>query len=500
MRKLILVGLLAFAVALVGTAYAEVQSVKVSGDIDIKAFTHSNYDLQVTQKNVTATPNIGDAAFADGADTFDDDANLILSTVRVKVDADLTDNVSTSVRLLNQRFWDTDVEATNNIDIDNAYVVLKEFLYSPLTLIAGRQDLNYGTGFVVGPGLLGDPNGMFGGAAVDKDGVGDEQNQIAQEHSAYNAYDAVRVILDYAPLTVEGLYSKINETGVVSGDTDQTLYGALVNYKLDQWNAEVEPYWFYKRDDDGANNLTVGDAVTSNNTARTYETIRTHTVGLRLAGSPIENLHLSGEGARQMGDIIDDTQPVRGGDRTRSAWGANVDIRYNWVQVPWTPATGIGWVFYSGEESAAVGNRTDQTDDFSAWDPMFRGSFQTYIQDFLTGRDVTGGLYVTRDPDDTSAATNRHLLYADVGVSPLEDLTLWARYTHAWFDEAPVTGRSTEAGDEVDVKATYDYTEDVQLNAFGGVFFPGSYYDQANSNTRGNDLAWTLGGGGKVQF
>ncbi len=500
MGKLILVGLLAFAVALAGTAYAEVQNIKVSGDIDMKAFTHNNYDLQVTQKNRQPGKGPGGDGAGDAADTFDDDANLILSTVRLKVDADLTDNVSTSVRLLNQRFWDTDVDATNNVDINHAYVVLKEFLYSPLTVIAGKQDLNYGTGFVVGPGLLGDPNGMFGGAAVDVNGIGAEQTQIAQEHSAYNSYDAVRFILDYAPITVEGLYAKINETATGPGDLDQTLFGFLVNYKLDQWNAEVEPYWFYKHDDDTVADVTVNDAF-ENGALRDYESNRVHTIGLRLAGSPMENLQLNGEGAFQTGEMTD--EPSAGlmqQDRDRQAWGANVDIRYNWVQVPWTPATGIGWVFYSGEDSPSASNLTDQSDDFNAWDPMYRGSFQTYIQDFLTGRDAPTGLYVTRDPNDTAATTNRHLLYFDVGAKPLEDVNLWARYTHAWFDEAPLKGRDTSVGDEVDVKATYDYTEDVQLNMFGGWFFPGSYYDEAAPNSRGNDLAWTLGGGGSVKF
>lgn len=501
MRRLIFVGLLAFAVALVGTAYAEVQSVKVGGDIDIKAFAHHDYDLQRTQRNDPGTKGVT-------ANTFDDDANLILSTVRVKVDADLTDNVSTSVRLLNQRFWDTDLDtglgSTNDVVIDNAYVVLKEFLYSPLTVMVGRQDLKYGTGFIVGPGLLNDPSGVFSGGAVDVNGAGTEQTQIAQEYSAHNGYDALRVILDYAPITVEGLYSKINETGVASGDTDQTLYGALVNYKFDQWNAEVEPYWFYKHDDDSASPLTVSDAYDSALAVRTYETNRVHTVGLRVAGSPVENLQLNGEGAFQTGDMFDSStqQGAPGGDRDRHSWGATVDARYTWAQVPWTPATGIGWVFFQGEETSGV--NAVGSDKYNAWDAMYRGSFTTYIQDFFAGNDG-GGLYVTRESSDTSAATNRHLLYFDVGASPLEDVNLWLRYTHALFDNAPRPGRSTNAGNEVDGKITYDYTEDVQLNLFGGVFLPGTFYDQQPVNPEtgrflANDTAWTFGGGGSVKF
>ena len=52
----------------------------------------------------------------------------------------------------------------------------------------------------------------------------------------------------------------------------------------------------------------------------------------------------------------------------------------------------------------------------------------------------------------------------------------------------------------MDVKVVYDYTEDVQIAGWGGWFMPGSYYDEADSNARSNDLAWTVGGSGSVKF
>ena len=499
MRRLILVGLLVFAVALSGTAYAEVQNIKVSGDIDMKAMTHRNYDLKSKLGNETA----GIGGVGGGGVTSDDDVNFVVSTTHVKVDADLTDNVSTSVRLLNQRIWDAYAAGQDDIHIDNAYVVLKEFLYSPLTVIVGRQDLKYGNGFIVGSGNLGDPEGAFGALdAVHAGGTG-------QEFSAFNAYDALRLILDFAPLTVEGVWAKINETG--STDDDADLYGVVVNYKLDRWNAEVEPYWFYKKDEDGVATTTVNDAiqtVVGGDAVRSYERNYVHTVGLRGAGSPVDNLHLSAEGAYQFGEMADTTAAGQVRERNRNGWGAEIDARYNWVTVPWTPTTGIGWVYYSGESATTEQGRTgatglapgDSNDTFNAWDPMFRGQFHTFIQDFLSGRDAPAGIYTTFDVNDTAATTNRQLLYGDVSLKPIDDVTLWARYTHAWFAKAPRVGRSHDAGDEVDVKLLYDYTEDVQLGLFGGWFFPGHYYDQPGPNNRGNDVAWLTGGSASVKF
>ena len=145
-------------------------------------------------------------------------------------------------------------------------------------------------------------------------------------------------------------------------------------------------------------------------------------------------------------------------------------------------------------EAAAIGR------NYTAWDSMYRGSFTTFIQDFLGGNDNATALYTTFDTNDTSAATNRHLIYGDVSVKPLQDVTLWGRFTHARFDKAPRTGRSHVAGNEIDLKAMYDYTEDVQLAIYGGWFLPGKYYDQQTSNLRGHDTAWSVGTQAAVKF
>lgn len=492
MSRLILVGLLAFTMALTGTAYAEVQNIRISGDLELKAITQANYDLKGKQLNFSHPGSVGTV-------TNDDDVSYFLSTVHIQVDADLTDNVSATVRLLNQRIWDNAVGGgADQITIDNAYVVLREFFYSPLTIIAGRQDLNYGNGFIVGSGRLADPEGVF--AALDT-GAGSPHAGIGQEHSAFNSFDAIRLILDFAPLTVEGVLAKANESGAVGND--ETLYGIVVNYKLDQWNAEVEPYWFYNNDESGARAVTVNDSF-ANGALRTYEINRVHTIGMRVGSTPIDNLVFNAEGAFQFGEMIDSTGASYQ-ERDREAWAADIYANYTWVEVPWTPSTGIGWRFFSGEEPSGVtggAGTTDEIDDFNAWHVVHRGSFLTFIQDFFSGADAPGSIYTTFDTQDTAATTNRHSLYFDVGASPMEDVNLWARYIISWFDEDPRPGRDSSAGTEFNVKATYDYTEDVQLGLWGGWFFPGDYYDdsQITSDLHNDAVAWTVGGASSVKF
>jgi len=489
MRTLVGLCALVTAIALAAVpAFAEVQNVKVSGDIDAKYISHHNFDLK--NKQLNNPPGVLDN------DTNSDDGSLFLQTTRVRVDADLTDNVSATVQLLNQRFWDVDNDASNNIDLDYGYVTLKELIYSPLTVMVGRQPLAYGTQFIVGAGLLRDPNAMFSSANI---GFGSaEQTQVAQEFSAYNSYDAIRATLDYAPFVVDLLVAQIDETyahGTAATAGDEMLYGVNLNWKgvpLDRFNGEAELYYFHK--DDQSFNTAVHDS------GRTWDENRVHTVGGRVAGDPISNLHLNAELAFQFGELVDNAAngvPYR--ERDREAWALNASGSYMWANVPWTPTTGVGYVHFSGEPAGSAGGLGDDTDDFEAWDVMYRGSFATYIQDFLAGTDGTN-LYVTFDANDTAANTNRQILYGDVAVKPMEDVNLFLRYSHVWFDETPVAGRSETAGDEVDVKAVYDYTEDVQLGVVGAWFFPGSYYEGAAPNARSSDLAWELLGDVSVKF
>ena len=127
MGKLTLFCILAVVVALAVPAYAEVQNVKVSGDITARYLYRDNLDLN---KNVDTSTTLGS-----GSEDF------FMSTIGVNVAADLTDNVSTTVRLVNQRDWDRATDGTSadgndsyNVQLDLGYVTLKEMLLNSLQL------------------------------------------------------------------------------------------------------------------------------------------------------------------------------------------------------------------------------------------------------------------------------------------------------------------------------------------------------------------------------
>lgn len=449
-----LIGVLALAA---GPAFAEVQNIKVSGDIQALGIYRNNYDMED-----------GRVVQGNGANDFvysaEDEDSMLVSIARLRVDADLTDNVSACVRLANLREWDTTLAAADDIVIDLASITLKELLYSPLTVVVGRQELLYGKGLIVGPGLFRDSS-----AALAYDDL-----------SPLQAYDAVRAILDYDPWTVELVAAKMYESdddasGAAVGRNDDTdLYGVNLGHKFGSYSAEMEGYFFAKNDQQY--NLVI-NVNGSDSNGRTFEENKVYTMGLRGSMVPLTDLTLSGEVAGQLGRIIDDQAGPddKGLERDRQGMAANAAAEYKFANVRFIPVVGVEYLYTSGEEAGNNG-------DFEAWDPMYRSKFMGTI------RDTLENLYRTNDVADTNAWTNQHTLKASGGLdlnALVEGLSLKMAYLHYWFDEEPIAGADDEIGDELNMKLTYDYTEDVQFGLDGAVFFPGKYYDKALHNPMG---------------
>ena len=205
-KRLIVVLALALVAGLVTCSYAEVQNVKVSGDLTVYGISRM-FDV------------------AGGNDNKDD--NAFASITRVKVESDLTDNVTATVRLLNERYWGTEVEMTgtgtnpnSDLSLDLACVTLKEFMMPAATLTIGRQELRFGNGMIVGDP---DTNNAVSTASPF--------SNLDMDLSARKAFDAIRLTLNYDPLVIDLVSSKITETSLTSSD-DVDLYGINANYKL----------------------------------------------------------------------------------------------------------------------------------------------------------------------------------------------------------------------------------------------------------------------------
>ena len=482
---------IALAVCLTGIVYAETQSVKISGDLAIRSFMRGDYDLDKNHAETAVTRTGGQ----------DDWQTFLMSTTEVQIDADLTDNVAAVVRLFNQRDWGTRTKAiaaatnttagyTMNADemqigVDLGYIELEEFLYSPLTLRIGRQDLWFGKGFIVGASFR-----DYTGAIT------------ANEYTAMTSFDAIRGTLDYDPWTVDLVYSKIWENAVGSND-DEDLYGLNVGYLFDVYNAEAEAYWFVKRD------LSVESwGLTSG--AGNDNSVQT--IGTRGSFVPVENITAAVESAYQFGEFIGSRQQQV--TRRRSAWALDASVESTHFQdYAWKPTIAVEYVFYYGHEKV---QNEDATSDctYTGWDMMYRGKFNSAIREFmgvfyLTNQDVNNQNTALNPRYPDAANTNQHLVAVTTTLQPTDSLTVDATYINFWQQYATYhydPARSgTEAnarvkdkkylGSEVDLTFTWDYTEDVSFGLLTAWFFPGShYYDQSD------DVATDIVGSVKLSF
>jgi hypothetical protein len=455
MKSLKLMLVLALALGLAVPAFAETQNVKVSGSIDAYAFWRSNYDLNdANDASVlpagAAVPAGGGAA---GSATQRSEADDFFRTnTQLEVSADLTDNVSTVVNIVNQRDWNsTALDATGaasataaasefDVQLDLAYVQMKEIFYSPLTLTIGRQDLWFGRGFVIG-----NNNRAWDTQAITQ----------ADEYSVTTAFDAIRATLDFNPWTLDFVYSKIDENAT-NPENDVDLYIANVNYKFAEYNAVAEGYYVGEAD----RGFLSAAAGTFNND--------THTWGARVQFDPISQITLGAELAYQLGNY---RAAIASPERDRSASAVDIFGTYRWDNV-WKPELTLEYVSFSGEGDLGVGS----TQEYGAWNGLYRGRYYTAYADF---REF---VYATGDAVDQPATTNQSLLQAKGALKPLEDLLLEASFTYLWTPEG-VAGRSDDLGWEVDVQATYDYTEDVSFGLLMGWFVPGDFYNAPNDQT-----------------
>jgi len=387
-RKIMLA--VAFVALVAAPAFAAVQNVKVGGDLKTTS---------VIRKNITGVPS--------NATTSTKSQNVVLSQLGLNVEADLTDNVSTSFRFLNERVWgDTSVTNGGSVVVDTAYVTLKEFLYAPLTVTIGRQPLVYGNALIVGDG---DGTGAVAAVADITGGIN---------------FDAVKAVLDYDPLTIDIFAAKANEDiNMAQNDDDDTdLYGINANLKVGgDMNVVLEGYLFAKMDRNSTSTAQV-------------ETEKVYVPGLRVSLNPYEGLNLQAEAAYQTGSTAANETLGAYAFQTMASFALPVlkDI---------SPVLSASYTYLSGDKNGTGDNN-------SAWDSMY------YDQN--AGR-IFYNVYSFSDLKLASVALE---------ATPMEDVT--AKLSLYSLQEAK--GTSNERGNEVDLDVSYAYTEDVTLGVSAGMF------------------------------
>jgi hypothetical protein len=466
MKKLVLFAALVAVAFVAAPASASVQNIKVSGAIDTTYLFREDFDFGLASSGSTIQ-------------------QIFFTQTQVGVHADLTDNVSATVELINERVWENDPGSNSEVDLNLAFVTLREMLYSPLTVVVGRQNFSYGNSFVVNS--AGTNNTISGSSSLSSVGAEDLSKETAQ--------DAVRLIFDYNPLTLEFLYSKIHPNTVTSGvgdNDDNDLYGANATWSVgDDLNTTVETYFFAKYD-----RSSQGDA----SAVGKVDTI--YTPGIRVSTNILDGLNVQAEFAHQSGTRA--RSATANDQQMRNANAAQFISNYSIpVLEDYKPVASYVYTWLSGDNDVsnagavpaeASGGETGEY--WTAWDPMFenQGSGTIYNSLFdLTNLHIHSVSLQLNPMEDVTTKFSWHKLYMD------EKLTGSHTGSNATLVRNPTDGSSgfqtlsTEAGEsnlgqEFDWETTYDYTEDVQFGMNIGFFAPGSVFLGATNGDAAKQL------------
>lgn len=428
--------------------FAAMENIKVSGDIT----------AQGVMRHLSLRKNWS----SDDIWISNDKSVFAFSQTRLRFDSDLTENVTATMRLINERLWGTEDTNDTEVDLDLAYVEMKEFLYQPLTLIVGRQNLRYGNALIIG-----DPDANFTAAKAPV---------AMADLSLRKSFDAVRAILDFSPYTIDLIYAKPFE-GTTYIDDDITLFGANVAYRWSSFKGITEMYFFGS--DNSPNTAIQPDEDQS----------KTYTVGARTQFDPIERLTVGVEGAYQFGDVVTQMPDgfFSGEYRHLSAFAGQLIADYRFP-MKYNPNIGVTYTYLSGDDD-------DDDSRETGWDILYEDQTPAEIINILF------------------PGFNSNLEYATLrgSIMPREDVTVGASFTWARFANKEIefiayllgnvgSGYAIESenphfGNEVDAYAVYDYTEDVHFKFNGAWFMPGSYFRSQN-----HSIAYSLRAGITVDF
>ena len=444
MKKVSLIVALVALCGLAASTFADVQNIRLSGDIRIRGY-------------------LSDKANAQG-DEQGPAAQFITQRTRVTVEADLEDHVTAVVTLQATGIWGqynsgvtTHTGASRssdwNVGVSEAYVQLRELFYSPATLKLGRQSLNYGTGLI-----------------------------ISSADQMYT-FDAGRLVLDYHPLTIDIVGAQLANN---QGFSPTTVYGTnsqsdvlFVNAKYEVNGSvvkNIEGYFGWasqmrkQLNDFGIDTVTAPSPMI---------------IGLRLDLTPIENLTASLEGAYEFGNA-DGSSTTNFTDKTISAFLLNAALKYTLKGVAWTPVLNASYTYASGDsqhddEGDIVGNSRH---NFVPWFDMADGYNGYVFAPALSNIQIFNlGASVKPAANTTLALQGYYYLKADrngyVASNPNANL--------GGLNMLSSNNDSRDVGAEIDAIVGYDYSKDVRCQLVYGAFFPNNAYgiDRTVNEVRG---------------
>lgn len=430
MKGLLKILIAVFAVCLIAPAFSAVENVKVGGDIGIYGVLRGDFGTDLPE-NLPGGINIPRG----------EDLHFFQTSARVYVSADLSENVSTMIRLINERDWGT--ANTTDINLDLAYIKVSDLLTPGLNLTIGRQEIELGEGLVVGSAY---------------NAYNYPVDLGAPDLGLQKAFDAVKI--DYSasaiPLNLTAFLSKINER-YTDDRGEQTLYGLDIGYKVGEV-ANIDVY-YVRRDTDRNPPAHPTDA-------------KLDTAGLRVvAGIPaITGLSLKAEYAKQFGD--DETAANNDYEGSALLLGVAYQFAANME-----PQIKVNYLLLTGDDNPAG--------DIKNWVPVFPSNIGSRIGPLFYAYDAVNGI--------TNGESNLSVINLGFSIKPVEKVKVALDGYLQKLDE----GTPDDIAKEIDLSVEYKHTEDLTIGLTLGKLLAEDVIENAPRN--GKD-AWQAIVSMKISF
>ena len=394
---------------------------------------------------------------------FNDDAdwdnwNVFRLKASLWAKAQISDDVTGFVKITDQTWGEGVAVAVptdnlgNKMFLDNAYIQVRNLLGLPVDATIGRQNLIYGTGFVILDG-----QSQFASTSIYFDGV----------KLRWHITDKI---------TLDGLYMKDQENNRAnnvnnnSGD-DITLAGGYLIAKSCPVVGQSEFYILNRHDESIKKDIWM--------------------YGLRLSDKLANGFDYSVEAALQRGDA---GTAITGAMQDQDAWGAKLNAGYTFKDVAMSPRLYLGYAFLSGDDPNTAQDNEGWDVFYGGW-PQF-GDLLAWKYVNIGGGNVLNNVYAYNALSTTGGeAAYSNFSMGTIGVSakPLAKVKADLSYSMLTFDEVPA-GTDDDFGDYYQLKLGYQYSKNLSFAVYGAILNPGGAF--AGAGDPATEFFWES----KVRF
>lgn len=321
---------------------------------------------------------------------------VLESTVKIGMEAKLTDQVSANILLTAQNAAG-DAGDYSGVGSDDwvvepelANIVYSNILKMPLSLTLGRQNLMYGDGFIICDGYS-DPRAVW--------------------TTPIRSFYALKAVYENGPIKLDGFMAlpdrdfKSYETYLTDATTrtgKRTLYGTNLHFEKEKygiWDLGV----FFKGDDSDLQSDTL--AISQRGS---------YTFDFWPESKILPQLTFEGEIVEESGRTLVKDHALTTSKYDRSAFGGHWDAKLSFTKTPFSPYLKGSYIYLPGDDP--------DTDKNEAFDPMFYGF------------NCAGKWFIGDINSWTLSNYNERVIMTEVGLSPTKNTLLRGQYFYLTLD------------------------------------------------------------------